>query len=250
MKNANKILLIGLTAIALMGCQTQETSSQSSQSQSQSVEQYDVKYVEYEDELTGDFYRGFVNEENLPHGFGTMFYGNGDMYEGNFENGIKQGTGTMTYSTACVYIGEWNNDLMEGSGYMIWPMGDYFYGEWKYGNPFYGTKYFLQPNAPIDGSIESRYCIYHGQFDGNGLMNGYGSMSWPSGDYYIGHWENNVRHGHGTQYWPSEDPNIPQMMFVGEFSKDHDGWIFGEGTMYYRDGRIETGIWNGTEKVG
>ena len=68
-----------------------------------------------ENEETGDYYEGFVNEENQPHGFGKMLYASGDMYEGYFENGIKQGTGTMTFNTACIYIGEWNED-QKGSG--------------------------------------------------------------------------------------------------------------------------------------
>lgn len=252
------ILLITLFCVTtLFGCDsTTDKPSDDSSSTPNGEENSDsqelpngLRYMAIENEETGDYYEGFVNEENQPHGFGMMFYSNGDMYEGYFENGIKQGMGTMTFGSACIYIGEWDNDFMDGNGYMKWPMGDYFHGEWKDGNPYYGTKYFLQPDAPFDGSIEQRYCIYTGTFDGAGLLSGWGIMRWPSGDYYIGQWENNMRSGWGTQYWPSEDPNIPQYSFVGQFSHEHDGWIYGTGTMYYRDGRVVEGTWNGTELV-
>lgn len=241
------LILIALLCISpLVGCNEEEEPEAPAEG---TVLPEGYKFLVIEDETTGDYYEGFVNEENKPHGFGKMMYANGDMYEGYFENGLKQGTGTMTFQTACIYIGEWNEDQMEGSGYMKWPMGDYFYGEWKDGNPYYGTKYFLQAGAPIDAPTEGRYCIYTGTFDGGGLLSGWGTMRWPSGDVYVGQWQNNVRHGWGTQYWPSEDPNIPEYSFVGQFNELNGGWIQGEGTMYYRDGSVVKGTWNGTELI-
>lgn len=243
-----KLGLLLLSSLLMVGCSSKKSDS-TSESDHSGLLPEGLIYSEFEDETNGNYYIGFVDVYNQPEGNGTMYYGNGDMYEGSFSAGLKEGVGTMTFYTACVYIGEWENDYMHGQGYMIWPNGDYFNGEWRYGNPYYGTKYFLQPDAPIDGTVEQRYCIYHGSFDSAGLLSGYGTMSWPSGDYYVGMFEDNVRHGQGTQYWPSRDENIPQYSFVGEFSKDHGGWIYGEGTMYYRDGHQETGTWDGTDKV-
>lgn len=247
MKKILLVLTLLVVAISLFGCS--DTQATAPEDNDGTVLPEGYRFLVIENEETGDYYEGFVNEENQPHGFGKMLYACGDMYEGYFENGAKQGTGTMIFNTACIYIGEWNEDQMEGSGYMKWPMGDYFYGDWKDGNPYYGTKYFLQPDAPIDGTVEQRHCIYTGTFDGGGLLSGWGVMRWPSGDVYVGQWHNNVRHGWGTQYWPSEDPNIPEYSFVGEFSELNGGWIQGEGTMYYRDGSVVTGTWNGTEFI-
>ena len=243
------ILVLLLCALSLVGCTKADENKEPEKPADGTVLPEGLKYMVIEDEETGASYEGFVNDKNEPHGYGKMMYPNGDMYEGNFENGIKQGTGTMIFHTACIYIGEWNNDNMEGSGYMKWPMGDYFYGEWKNGDPYYGTKYFLQPNAPYDAPIEGRYCVYTGTFDGGGLLSGWGTMRWPDGDVYVGQWENNVRSGWGTLYWPSEDSNIPEYSFVGQFSSRHGGFIYGEGTMYYRDGSVVEGTWDGTTLV-
>ena len=42
---------------------------------------------------------------------------------------------------------------------------------------------------------------------------------------------------------------IPEYSFTGQFSHLHGGWIYGEGTMYYRDGSVVKGTWNGTTLV-
>ena len=243
MKKILLILMVLLCATTVISCGEEHECEKPAEG---TVLPEGYKFAVIENEETGDYYEGFVNEEGQPHGFGTMIYACGDMYEGYFENGIKQGTGTMTFATACIYIGEWNEDMMEGSGYMKWPMGDYFYGEWRDGNPYYGTKYFLQADKPIDNPIEGRYCVYTGTFDASGLLSGWGTMRWPDGDVYVGQWENNERSGWGTLYWPSEDPNIPEYSFVGQFVNN---FIYGEGTMYYRDGEVVKGTWNGTNLV-
>ena len=54
----------------------------------------------------------------MKNGYGTYKYGNGDTFEGNFANGLKQGNGIYRWSTGEVYDGEWNNDLMDGMGHI------------------------------------------------------------------------------------------------------------------------------------
>ena len=44
--------------------------------------------------------------------------------------------------------------------------------------------------------------------------------------------------------------NQEWVKFVGTFDKDYSGgWINGEGTMWYSDGRVVTGIWEGTTLI-
>ena len=43
-----------------------------------------------------------------------MTYGNGDVYEGNFEDNEENGHGKMTYVRGEVYDGEWKNGMREG----------------------------------------------------------------------------------------------------------------------------------------
>ena len=40
---------------------------------------------------------GSTNETNLPTGKGIFTYHNGDVYEGEFENGQRNGNGTYYY---------------------------------------------------------------------------------------------------------------------------------------------------------
>lgn len=41
-----------------------------------------------------------------------MKYQNGDKYEGQWQNGLKNGAGTYIYSDGSKYQGEWKNDQM------------------------------------------------------------------------------------------------------------------------------------------
>jgi 1-phosphatidylinositol-4-phosphate 5-kinase len=39
-----------------------------------------------------------------------MRYTNGDIYEGNWENGAKKGTGKYVFADKSVYEGNWDQD--------------------------------------------------------------------------------------------------------------------------------------------
>ena len=39
-----------------------------------------------------------------------LTYSNGDIYEGELNNGQKNGKGKFTYSNGDIYYGEWKND--------------------------------------------------------------------------------------------------------------------------------------------
>ena len=43
-----------------------------------------------------------------------MEYKNGNKYEDNFQNDLKEGKGIMKYNNGDLYNGEWKNDLKEG----------------------------------------------------------------------------------------------------------------------------------------
>lgn len=81
-------------------------------------------------------------KNDVRHGWGTLHYPNGDIYQGNFINGKKQGTGVMTFSAPSpeeilsglvadedigfdseVHRGQWENDLPQGFGIRNYPNG-------------------------------------------------------------------------------------------------------------------------------
>ena len=58
------------------------------------------------------------------HGKGKMTYANGDVYDGEWEDG------KMTYADGVVYNGEWK-DGKKHVGKMTYANGDVYDGEWK-----------------------------------------------------------------------------------------------------------------------
>ncbi len=197
-------------------------------------------YYEVED-AEGNLYKGnFV--DGVYSGYGVMEYASTTVYEGTWEDGKWEGSCKITWDSGCIYIGEAHEGAMDGIGYMIWPMGDYYYGEWKNGSPNgAGTKYYMVDSTAED--VQHQYNIYTGDMVNN-LKVGKGVMRYSFGAIYDGEWANDIRSGQGTVYW---EPGLEFLKFVGEFKND---WIDGEGTMYYTDGRIVKGTFKGTDQVG
>ena len=52
----------------------------------------------------GYFYRGQMLGFD-PHGYGQMWFENGDKYEGQFDCGLFDGTGTMSFTNGDLYKG-------------------------------------------------------------------------------------------------------------------------------------------------
>ena len=42
------------------------------------------------------------------NGKGTLKYANGDVYEGDFDEGVEHGKGTLKYANGDVYEGDWS----------------------------------------------------------------------------------------------------------------------------------------------
>ena len=54
------------------------------------------------------------------NGFGKYTYAsNGQIYEGNFVNGVKRGDGKITYPSGKIYEGKFLNGVPQGQGTII-----------------------------------------------------------------------------------------------------------------------------------
>lgn len=53
------------------------------------------------------------------HGHGTYKFTSGNVYSGNWDNGVMQGFGKMEYTDGSVYEGEWRGNLMHGEGVYV-----------------------------------------------------------------------------------------------------------------------------------
>ena len=68
------------------------------------------------------------------HGSGKMFYSNGDVYSGNFTEGMKEGQGQLTLANdKGMYIGDFQEDEMHGNGCFQFGDGSEFVGEFYKG---------------------------------------------------------------------------------------------------------------------
>lgn len=107
---------------------------------------------------------------------------NGEIYEGEFYEGLKEGFGTWKESkTGASYVGEWKRSRPNGYGIFISEV-----------DPSKGTK-------------------YEGEWK-NGLKHGPGTEQYrDSGDVYVGHFNNGKAEGEGKYIWNSGS------VYEGEF---------------------------------
>ena len=80
----------------------------------------------------GDKYEGdFV--DNVKEGKGIYYFSNGDIYEGEFFEDEKDGYGIYSYKNGEKYEGEFKEDKKDGHGIYYYLDGDRYEGEFKKG---------------------------------------------------------------------------------------------------------------------
>lgn len=62
----------------------------------------------YKDKVRNFEYRGCFNKGKI-NGHGKKWFGNGDIYEGDFVDGLEHGFGTLTYSDGTKFVGKFAN---------------------------------------------------------------------------------------------------------------------------------------------
>mmetsp|Transcript_11787 Transcript_11787/g.14247 ORF Transcript_11787/g.14247 Transcript_11787/m.14247 type:complete len:954 (+) Transcript_11787:9-2870(+) len=75
----------------------------------------------------GGTYEGYVDAKGVKSGKGKRVYGpsspdSGDVYEGDFEDDVREGEGKCTFSDGRVYNGTWVNDEPSGQGIITYPL--------------------------------------------------------------------------------------------------------------------------------
>ncbi|XP_015175249.1 PREDICTED: radial spoke head 1 homolog [Polistes dominula] len=137
------------------------------------------EYGEVEENPLG-LYEGERNEQGSRHGFGKTLLPNGDMYVGQYCEGLRNGKGIYVFKNGARYDGEWRQGLKYGQGIFWYPDGTRYEGEWKR-----DTKY------------------------------GFGVYFYENNDVYEGSWKKNLRHGLGTYLYAATGTK-----FMGTWIKD------------------------------
>ncbi len=76
----------------------------------------------------GDIYTGEF-KDGLYHGVGTLNYKDGSVYKGSFSEGLRNGQGNYTDTTGFTYTGGWTKDRMDGSGTYTYKDGSSYKGD-------------------------------------------------------------------------------------------------------------------------
>ena len=82
-------------------------------------------------ELVTGTYTGEVNDEDLPHGRGTLVLKHGGKCEGEFVDGELNGQGTYYYATGNKYVGSFANGKRHGYGSLTWARGETYEGDFE-----------------------------------------------------------------------------------------------------------------------
>ena len=107
------------------------------------------------------------------HGFGTLYFNNGNRYVGQFVDGERTGQGTLYWADGDAYVGQWRNDKRHGQGTFYWADGDTYVGQF------------------VDGERTGQGTFVWGE-----------ASKW-FGDRYVGQFKNGKRHGQGTYFYKS-----------------------------------------------
>jgi hypothetical protein len=124
----------------------------------------------------GDVYDGEW-KNGLKSGQGLYTFTNGDVYDGEWKNGLKSGQGKFTYTNGDVYDGECKDDIRNGIGLYTFANGHVYKGEWKDDN-FHGIGQYTYANGDV----------YDGEWKDD-KRNGQGKIKFTNGIYYEGEWE-------------------------------------------------------------
>jgi len=167
----------------------------------------------------------------------------GDTYEGEYKDGKRNGYGTYAWSgdwTGQIFQGEWKDWDKHGYGVLSYRGGEIDAGIWN-DNEFIeslplidviyhlNNKYSTSISGCMKGDCDNEWSI---------LIYGKGDYH---GDIYEGQYKNGVRTGYGTYSFSRE--------WIGEkFEGEWKDWTqHGYGIATYKNGEIQSGIWNNGE---
>jgi hypothetical protein len=145
---------------------------------------------------------------NVIHGRGTLTKANGDIYIGEFENGLFNGEGEYRWAGSqlkykgqyrngqmhgCgvlhnhngIYEGSFTHGFMNGKGIMTFYNGDKYSGEFKDSTMSGYGCYRLADGCKITGIFE------------DGIVNEHAKKEYADGRVYIGQFKNDIENGKG-----------------------------------------------------
>ena len=176
----------------------------------------------------GDVFEGEC-DNGTRCGKGKYVWKNGAYYEGNYKNNRRDGYGIQVFpasSKLLIYEGEWVEDKSEGKGKLTWKDGKLYEGDFKNG--------FMEGEGIIKFDSGNKCGRFEGQMVA-GKFCGDGILTWKDSNdnglfLYRGTFENGKKHGKGIMIWFNYD------VYEGEFKDDK---MEGKGILYYHSANGE-----------
>ena len=191
----------------------------------------------------GFFIEGNFIDDELD-GFGKTVNINGEMYEGEFKQGIREGRGKLILSNEDRFEGNFVKGKLEGYGKFISKDGEVYEGEFINGIPngkgYKKYKDFSEYEGNFTNGKENGFGIkkwkngeiYEGEFL-DGLKSGKGKHSFKDGQKYEGYFFEDHYNGNGEYIWPDG------LKYIGEFKDDK---VEGKGTLIWPNGDKYEGL--------
>lgn len=152
------------------------------------------------------------------NGNGTYKFDNGDMYTGEWKNGLQEGYGRYDWVNRSYYIGYFVGGHREGQGKYVGSDGTILEGKF------------------VNGELEANSGCIKGD-----CANGTGTYKFNNGDLYEGEWRNSLRTGYGRYDWADGS------YYTGYFA---DNNLHGKGSYIAADGTSMIGIFENNQFVG
>ena len=142
----------------------------------------------------GDTYEGeFMDGIRESRGV-YRYAASGEKYDGEWKNNMKHGIGRMTYAKAGEYNGFWENGRRHGEGVFHYSNGDVYSGWWKFGEKEGIGCY----------TFKSTGMKLYGDWTAGSITKG--KWIYPNGMYFEGDFENNKPKGKGK--WVFKNGNV------------------------------------------
>jgi hypothetical protein len=132
---------------------------------------YDVLRVQTQSQYG---YEGEFDSEGKRCGRGVYRYPDGVVYEGMFEDNLRNGYGKLTYPNGDVYEGEWRRGRKEGQA----ASGEVYEGLWK-NDRRHGQGKYCYPDG----------MVFEGRFQ-NDKKSGFGKFLYANGEVHVGQFKN------------------------------------------------------------
>ena len=139
-------------------------------------------------------------------GYCISKYGNGDVFEGLYQNNMRNGQGKYTLASGEFYSGNYKDDAPHGYGISKSPAGDLYEGNWKYGKRNGKGRQIFSSGNSYQGEYKSDrfhgFGIYkdtngitHEGLYFNGKKHGIGKYLWDNGAFLEANWINGMIQG-------------------------------------------------------